>query len=159
LLGILFMTAAMNTPDYDHVRESTDPEVNARIDREIRENVRRYRDEGPAAVRQRLEDLDHEWDIERVLEVNASAIALSGVLLSIRDRRFLLIPIVVLSFLLQHAIQGWCPPLPIFRKLGVRTRKEIDREKFALLTGDDSSERPQHAAGALERDMIRDLEG
>jgi DNA-binding transcriptional ArsR family regulator len=37
-----------------------------------------------------------------------------------------------LPFLFQHATQGWCPPLPLFRKRGVRTRKEIEREKYAL---------------------------
>lgn len=34
--------------------------------------------------------------------------------------------------LLQHGLQGWCPPLPVLRRLGVRTRGEIDREKYAL---------------------------
>jgi hypothetical protein len=38
----------------------------------------------------------------------------------------------VLPFLFQHAVQGWCPPVPLFRRLGVRTRKEIDAEKYAL---------------------------
>jgi hypothetical protein len=44
----------------------------------------------------------------------------------------------VLSFLLLHSIQGWCPPVPVLRRLGVRTRREIDRELFALkvLRGD-----------------------
>ena len=36
------------------------------------------------------------------------------------------------AFLLQHAIQGWCPPLPVFRRLGVRTADEINRERVAL---------------------------
>jgi hypothetical protein len=33
--------------------------------------------------------------------------------------------------LLMHALQGWCPPLPVIRKLGVRTAKEIFEEKTA----------------------------
>ena len=42
------------------------------------------------------------------------------------------------GFLLQHALQGWCPPVPVFRRLGVRTTAEIDRERYALkaLRGD-----------------------
>jgi hypothetical protein len=34
--------------------------------------------------------------------------------------------------------QGWCPPVPLFRPFGVRTRQEIDAERFALkpLRGD-----------------------
>ncbi len=35
---------------------------------------------------------------------------------------------------MQHAIQRWCPPLPILRKLNIRTSKEIEQEKYALKT-------------------------
>ncbi len=36
------------------------------------------------------------------------------------------------------AVQEWCPPVPVFRRLGVRTCQEIDEEKYALkiLRGD-----------------------
>jgi hypothetical protein len=47
-------------------------------------------------------------------------------------RSWLLLSAVVGGFLLQHAFTGWCPPVPVLRSLGVRTRSEIDREKFAL---------------------------
>lgn len=42
------------------------------------------------------------------------------------------------GFLLRHAVQGWCPPLPVFRRLGARTQSEIDHERYALkaLRGD-----------------------
>jgi hypothetical protein len=54
------------------------------------------------------------------------------------DRRFVAVPLVVTGFLLQHALQGWCPPLPVLRRLGVRTAREIERERTALkaLRGD-----------------------
>jgi hypothetical protein len=44
----------------------------------------------------------------------------------------------VTGFLLQHALQGWCPPVPLLRKTGVRTMREIDIERYALkaLRGD-----------------------
>jgi hypothetical protein len=48
------------------------------------------------------------------------------------DRRFFALPAVVAAFLLQHAVQGWCPPLPVFRRAGVRTAAEIDHERYAL---------------------------
>ena len=68
-----------------------------------------------------------------MLEVNASTLALSGLALGVTvNKKWLVVPGVVLSFLLQHGLQGWCPPLPILRRLGVRTRGEIDREKYAL---------------------------
>ncbi|MGZ8329614.1 MAG: hypothetical protein ACXWVA_00985 [Rhodoplanes sp.] len=55
-----------------------------------------------------------------------------------RGSRFLLLPAAVMGFLLQHAVQGWCPPLSILRRLGFRTAKEIERERNALkaLRGD-----------------------
>lgn len=71
-------------------------------------------------------------DIERVLELNAASLALGGVLLGIRNQRWTILSGVVGVFLIQHAIQGWCPPIVLFRALGIRTRKEIDQEKYTL---------------------------
>lgn len=31
-----------------------------------------------------------------------------------------------------HSLQGWCPPLPIIRRMGIRTAEEITKEKDAL---------------------------
>ena len=80
-----------------------------------------------------------ERDMERLLETNASAIAFTGLALGLTDsKKWLIVPGIVLPFLFQHAVQGWCPPVPVFRRLGVRTREEIDRERYALkvLRGD-----------------------
>lgn len=41
---------------------------------------------------------------------------------------------MVAGFLFQHAVQGWCPPVPILRRLGVRTEAEIFEEITALRT-------------------------
>src|SRR5204863_859465 len=87
----------------------------------------------------RIDELDREWDIERVLETNASCLALLGVgLAATVNRKWLALSAGVLGFLLLHGVQGWCPPLPVLRRAGVRTRAEIDRERFALkfLRGD-----------------------
>jgi hypothetical protein len=62
---------------------------------------------------------NRESDTERILEVNASALALTGLTLGvIVNRRWLLLPAVVLPFLLQHGIQGWCPPIAVLRRMG-----------------------------------------
>ena len=117
----------------DRVRGSTDTEVNNRIDRQTDANIARFSGLGRDAVLLRIAALNHEWDVERVLEVNASTLALSGLALGVTvNKKWLVVPGVVLSFLLQHGLQGWCPPLPILRRLGVCTRGEIDREKYAL---------------------------
>lgn len=111
---------------------------NERIRRQTADNIA-YFAEHPEEINQRLVELDHEWDIERVLETNASGLALAGVILgATADRRFLIVPAVVTAFLLEHALQGWCPPVPILRRLGVRTATEIAEERYALkyLRGD-----------------------
>jgi hypothetical protein len=117
----------------DRGRDQTADRVNEEIRREMRERVRRVARGGGDAIARRLEELDREWDIERTLEANASTLALTGVVLGATvDRRWLLLPGVVTAFLLQHALQGWCPPLPVFRRLGIRTAAEIEEERYAL---------------------------
>jgi hypothetical protein len=54
--------------------------------------------------------------------------------------------------LLLHAVQGWCPPVPLFRRLGFRTSAEIHQERYALkaLRGDFSNlPRNSLAAGEM----------
>lgn len=118
----------------DRVRRSTAMHVNQQIDTQTDDNIRAYANADRQALLDRIASLDEEWDVERVLEVNASTLALSGLVLGITvNRKWLALPAVVLPFLLQHGLQGWCPPLPVLRRLGVRTRGEIDRERYALL--------------------------
>lgn len=118
----------------DHVRENTPDKIQAKIDREINVDISQYRQADNAAIAGRIDALDREWDIERTLELNAALFALTGVLLAaFVNIYWLILPGVVLFFLAQHAIQGWCPPLPLFRKMGIKTRKELDREKYALI--------------------------
>lgn len=104
-----------------------------------------------------MAELDREWDIERTLEANAATLATLGAGLSLLiDRKFALVPLVVGGFLLQHAIRGWCPPLPLLRRMGVRTQSEISHERYALkaLRGDfrgvqdDDSAAPKRALQA-----------
>ena len=123
----------------DRVRANTAAEVNRRVDEQIERNIRHYSGQTKEEIYRRIQDLDEEWDIERVLETMASSFSLTGIVLGATvDRKWFLVPTIVLSFLLMHAIQGWCPPLPILRSLGIRTREEIDRERYALkaLAGD-----------------------
>jgi hypothetical protein len=122
-------------PGADRVRAHTDPDVRARLDDEQRRRVADLEQAPSSEVEARIGELEREWDVERVLETNASALALTGLVLSVaRSRRWLIVPFVVCGFLLQHALQGWCPPMAVLRRLGVRTRREIDAERQALVT-------------------------
>jgi hypothetical protein len=123
----------------ERVPNHTSPEVNAEIRQKTLENVSKYAPGGPPVIQWRIDNLDREWDIERLLEANAATFSLIGLALAVLfSTWFLLLPFAVAAFLLQHALQGWCPPLPIFRRLGFRTRQEINYERYALknLRGD-----------------------
>ncbi|MFT3787962.1 MAG: hypothetical protein QM770_17630 [Tepidisphaeraceae bacterium] len=103
------------------------------IDRRTEQRIGYYR-RHPERIPARLAELDREWDIERALETGSSALTLTGLLLAIsKDRRWLLLSLAVQGFFMQHALQGWCPPLPILRRLGVRTTDEINHERYALM--------------------------
>jgi len=120
------------------VPEHTAEDVNRRIEHETIERLR-YFAAHPHLIDRRLAELDAEWDVERSIETYAGAAALGGALLgAFVDRRFMALPAVVGAFLLQHAIQGWCVPVPVLRSLDVRTAREIDTERHALkaLRGD-----------------------
>lgn len=123
----------------DRVREATDPALNTKLDAERLRRVASAVDQPAEVITERIRDLDRAWDVERVLEANASTLMLVGVSLGrLHSRKWLWLATVVPAFLLQHALQGWCPPLPVIRRFGVRTRAEIDVERTALkvLRGD-----------------------
>ncbi len=131
------------------VPEHTAEHVNEEIRHQMEERVARLAAAGPEAVAERLQQLDHEWDIERTLEANAATLTAVGAGLTLLvDRRFAVIPLVVGGFLLQHAVQGWCPPVPIFRRHGFRTQYEIEQERYALkaLRGDFNQVREDQRA-------------
>jgi hypothetical protein len=123
----------MFTSTTGRVEQNTSTDINEAIRRQTDQNVAFYASAGRAAIQQRLTELDEEWDIERCLETMAPTLTLIGLTLGLSyDRRWLALPLVIQSFFLQHAVQGWCPPIPILRRLGVRTSDEIAAERYAL---------------------------
>lgn len=147
------------------VPANTAEHVNRRIRRMTEANIRHYA-QHPEEIDDRLRELDEEWDIERTLQANASSLALGGTLLGLfTNRKWLLVPIGVTAFLLQHALQGWCPPVPVLRRMGVRTTQEIEAERYALkaLRGDfqgatsarDGLEKALHAVDSFSQPAER----
>ena len=120
-------------PTTTRVEQHSEEAINEEIQRQTAQRIASVGRQGEAEINRRLEELDQEWDIERTLEANASTLALVGLGLgAFVNRRFFMLPAVVAGFLLQHAVQGWCPPVPVFRRLGIRTAREIDTERYGL---------------------------
>ncbi|HWV16096.1 MAG TPA: DUF2892 domain-containing protein [Cellvibrio sp.] len=114
------------------VTQNTPEHINLDIQQKIQHSIE-YHKSHPNLIAARLKELDREWDVERILETNASSLIVTGSLLGLTlNKKFLAIPLIVGGFLLQHALQGWCPPLPILRRLGYRTASEIEKERNAL---------------------------
>lgn len=138
----------------DRVRAHSNQLQNQRIDAQTQQCLERYAAGDREAIGHHIDTLDREWDVERYLQMNAGIVSLSGVVLgAMVSRRFLLLPAAVFGFFFQHATQGWCPPLPVFRKMGVRTRREINQEKYALkaLRGDFEHVSPHSPSDREER--------
>jgi len=115
-----------------------------RVNQKIRNKtigcINTFKDSEEEVLSEIIEKLDYEWDTERVLETNAASAILLGSVAGFARKRccWFLLTGTVGFFLLQHALEGWCPPLPVIRKMGVRTAEEIYHEKtaFKIIRGD-----------------------
>jgi hypothetical protein len=150
------MAISLNLPGTaERVEAHTAPAINERIYREMRLRVAECYALSDEEIDARIRKLEQEWDIERTLEANAATVILTGLALgTFADRKWYLLSAAAAGFLLQHALQGWCPPLPLFRRRGVRTSKEIYEEITALraLRGDFGA--AEDIEAALERAML-----
>ena len=126
--------SVMHTPVADRVRANTWPAVNERLDREAQLRLREAATlTGSDELTTRMTRLDDEWDFDRTVETEAAIMGLVGVGLGAAvNRRLLVLPGLVSTMLVLHATHGWYPLLPLFRRIGVRSRDEIDRERYAL---------------------------
>ena len=131
-------------PTRDRVREHTAPQVNARIDSLTRASLDATLSQGPRGIEHRLAELDAEWDIDRALMVNFAVVGgtafslglaryADSPLLGPRRKGFLYFFGAQLAFLALHGVVGWCPPASLFRRLGLRTKGEIEAERHVLL--------------------------
>jgi hypothetical protein len=122
----------MATTTRNRVPRNTATDVNRSIQQSV-ENSIRYHQKHKNQIPRRLQELDEEWDIERAIEANAAAVSLVGLTFGLLGKsRWFLLPAAASGFLLQHAVEGWCPPIPVLRRLGFRTSFEIEHERQAL---------------------------
>jgi hypothetical protein len=127
----------------DAMRAHTPADIQQRIDSSLEERIRFYATQPKEAIARRIAELDEEWSIDRLLTRNAAGLALAGVTFTFLTgkRKWLLLSGLALSQLLMYGVQGWCVPAKVMRRFGIRTRTEIDTERYALklLRGDFES--------------------
>lgn len=140
------------------VTANTASSVNETIELRTQAAVWEAQAQGKEGINRRLAELDREWDIERCLETGAASLVTLGITLGKTvNPKWYALPAAVGGFLLQHALQGWCPPLPLLRRMGVRTADEINRERYALklLRGDFAGLEKQESAIAVQETLLR----
>jgi len=109
------------------------PEMLADIQKQIERNVAYYASQTGEVIAERIEELNREWSIERCLQANIAGVGLVGGVLGLAGRKkWALLVLGAFGILLHHALQGWDTPIPFLRRLGLRSRKEIDQEIYAL---------------------------
>jgi hypothetical protein len=95
-------------------------------------------DGGPAAISERLEQLDREWTTGRATKAAAAVLIVAGLALSLLNPWWLLLPVVGGVVLLQYLFGRRSLTGAFFHSLGLRTGSEIEQERTALkaLRGD-----------------------
>lgn len=122
----------------DRVRALTPEPLNAEIDHCAAARIEDYATRPRAELDARLDALDRSWSLDRVLVLALSAIGLGTAAMAARQPRWLLLNALAGASLLRFSTSGGGLGVLALRKLGLRTRREIDCERCALkaLRGD-----------------------
>jgi hypothetical protein len=123
------------------VESATSPRSNQRIAARTMRHVADCAHGQRADIDRRMDSLDREWDVERVIELEAALTIGGGLLLGLTRRRsWLALSAFAAAMVLRHTARGGYPLLPLLRRLGVRSAAEISHEHRALrvLRGDHS---------------------
>jgi len=125
-------------PHNDLIRERTADRVNRTIDQQTEGALAETAD-SPERIRARLDALDVEWTIDRALMVTfaiggsiSAALAMRRLARTGTAGGIGVLFVAQMAFLFHHAIRRWSPPMPVFRRLGFRSAREICAERCAL---------------------------
>ncbi|HVG56970.1 MAG TPA: DUF2892 domain-containing protein [Hyalangium sp.] len=143
-----------NQTSTDTVRSHAPTEVNKRIDERVERCVRHMAQQERPEISRYLEMLEREWDLNRAVMVVGSLLSVLGLWLGRRHGGgWRILGGVAAGLMLQHGLTGFGPLAELVRAVGgVRTRKEIDLEKFALKALRGDFERiPKSDGGPLAR--------
>lgn len=135
-------------------RTHTPELINRKIDAKVEACVRALAAAERPELARYLGKLEREWDLNRVLLVATSALALGAALVHRTGRggKALSTGLAVgAAAVLQQGVVGYGPLTSLLRSVGVRTRGEIDLEKFALKALRGDFERIMRDAGPNAR--------
>ena len=106
----------------------------ARANREkIAQNVSFYK-ANPRGIETRLEALDEEWSVDKVLQIFTGGASVAAFWFSLtKSRLFNIVPAILGGGAIAYGITGKSPAADLVRRLGFRTRDEIEGERMALL--------------------------
>ncbi len=96
-------------------------------------------DGGPAAITERLDEVESEWTAGRAAKATAGVLIVGGLALSLTlSLMWLVLPIVGGAVMLQYLFGRTSLIGEMFHSFGLRSGAEIEREKMALrvLRGD-----------------------
>jgi hypothetical protein len=127
------------------------------------DNVRFYGSLGKEGIDERIRALDDEWDVERAVTVFLSGAGLAGLIVGlVGSRIWRLLAWIALPLIFLHGQDKWKPSEGILKSLGLRSRKEIQDEKYALkaLRGDFRNVEPESGedAAGKQRNTVRAME-
>lgn len=113
-------------------RQATAALLDPRVEAEIGARLR-YCAGDRRRITRRLRELEDEWDLESVLENNASIVAALGVMVgAVLNRQVPSVPVSWAASLVRLAANGILPVETLLRRLGLRTAREIEIERTAL---------------------------
>ncbi|HZB92844.1 MAG TPA: hypothetical protein VE397_15460, partial [Stellaceae bacterium] len=96
-------------------------------------NETRRKDAATTGSTARLRQIERELDQEQALQIGAAGLGFLGALLSVTlSPAFALLPAIAFAALGQYAFQGWSPAVLLLQRLGLRSSREIDGERYAL---------------------------
>jgi hypothetical protein len=127
-------------PTNKRVALNTNPTTNKSIRNNTLRRINIFKNCSDKILSDNVDNLNHEWDVERALEVSAASVILGSTIMGLKTNKkyWFMISGTASLFLMQHSLQGWCPPVPLVRRLGIRTSEEINNEKivYKLLKND-----------------------
>src|SRR3954454_6171027 len=101
----------------DLISDPISLEMSNESDIKTLKNINHYY-QNRGAIGQRLMELEEEWDIERMLELNTALWAVIGISLGItRNRVWLLLSLGAGALLASQALQGNSAGVPFLRRL------------------------------------------